>query len=83
MSPDTIAILGVGVGLALLLFSLHTRLERRMDRLEDSLRSEIAGLREDLHSLTERVARIEGALSGPWRAPGPENPPGERREVEA
>ncbi len=56
-----------------------------MDRLEDSLRSEVTGLREDLAELrrdlvhlTERVARIEGALSGPWRPPA-----GETTEVEA
>ena len=24
-------------------------------------------MRRDLHSLAERVARIEGALTGPWR----------------
>ena len=78
MSPDTIAIIGVGVALLAVLLTLHGRLERRMDRLEDSLRSGIAGLREDLHSLTERVARIEGALSGPWRPPADA-----RREVEA
>ena len=38
-----------------------------------SLRREIEGqgasLRRDLHILSDRVARIEGALSGPWRPP--------------
>ena len=32
------------------------RLDSRIDRLSD-----------DLHALSDRVARIEGALTGPWR----------------
>ena len=33
----------------------------------DSLRAELAEVRRDLHLLSDRVARIEGALTGPWR----------------
>ena len=36
--------------------------------------AEIAEVRRDLHALAERVARIEGALSGPWRPPANGNP---------
>ena len=32
-----------------------------------ALRGEVAELRRDLHAVAERVARIEGALTGPWR----------------
>ena len=32
-----------------------------------SIRADVAELRRDLHALAERVARIEGAMSGPWR----------------
>ena len=48
-----------------------------------SLRREIDYVRADLHdlrvrvdALSDRVARIEGALTGPWRAPtnGPSTP---------
>ena len=30
-------------------------------------RAEVAKVRRDLHALSDRVARIEGALSVPWR----------------
>ena len=32
-------------------------------------RADMAAVRADLHALAERVARIEGAFSGPWRPP--------------
>ncbi|MDE0228793.1 MAG: hypothetical protein OXJ62_08080 [Spirochaetaceae bacterium] len=41
------------------------RTELRTDVAE--LRTELAEIRRDVHSLAERVARIEGALTGPWR----------------
>ena len=46
-------------------------------------RADIAKLCSDLHALTERVARIEGVLSGPWRSPtngtpAPSPPPEEK-----
>ena len=34
-----------------------------------TLRGEVAEVRHDLHALSDRVARIEGALIGPWRPP--------------
>ena len=34
-----------------------------------TLRGEVAEVRHDLHALSDRVARIEGALTGPWRPP--------------
>ena len=45
------------------------------------LRTELAEVRRDLHALAERVARVEGALTGPWRptngspAAAPKGPP--------
>ena len=76
-----VGLLGV---LVTLLLNLHGQQGRRMDRLEDRLeavRGELRGelaeisagqeaLREDLHDLDRRVARIEGVLMGPWRPPG-------------
>ena len=58
-------------------------LRREIDQLRDELRADVAELRadvadvrrdvaearRDLRDLGERVARIEGALTGPWRAP--------------
>ena len=35
----------------------------------DTLRSDVGEVRRDLHVLSDRVARIEGALTGPWRPP--------------
>lgn len=32
-----------------------------------AVRGDLGALRSDLHGLGERVARIEGALTGPWR----------------
>ena len=42
-----------------------TRAELRTDVAE--LRTELAEVRRDLHALAERVVRVEGALTGPWR----------------
>ena len=56
-------------------------LRRELDALRDTVRGDVAGLRNDVarldgrvdrltgdvHALSDRVARIEGALTGPWR----------------
>ena len=47
------------------------RLEQRIDAVADALagtRADLAEVRRDLHALAERVARIEGALTGPLAA---------------
>ena len=50
---------------------------RRLDRVE----ARIERIEDTLHALAERVARIEGALTGPWRptngspAPSSKTPP--------
>ena len=41
---------------------LETRLDGRMDRLE----TRIDGLAADLRTVSDRVARVEGAVCGPW-----------------
>ena len=62
MSPELIAILAVGVGLAGLIVPLllSERRERRADSRE--AKEDRAAIRQELHALAERVARIEGAL---------------------
>ena len=45
------------------------RLEARMDGLMDRLETRIDGLAADLRTVSDRVARVEGAVCGPW--PGP------------
>ena len=49
-------------------------LRREIDHLHTDVTADVAGirtdlgeLRRDLHALSDRVARIEGALTGPWR----------------
>ena len=32
------------------------------------IRTDVGEVRRDLHALSDRVARIEGALTGPWRS---------------
>ena len=87
MSPEAVAIIGVGVTLLAVLvplqLSMGRRIDRRIDRLEDRLNgrmdrleSRIAELARDLGALAERVARIEGAVCGPWRPPEPDPPQG-------
>ena len=51
-----------------------TNLRRELDTLRGDLRADVAALRadvgevrRDLHALSDRVARIEGAMTGPWR----------------
>ena len=74
VSAEAIAIAGVGVAplavLVPLILTLHGRVV-----------AELGELRRDLHAIAERVARIEGALTGPWRptngapAPASKTPP--------
>ncbi len=73
MSPEAVAIVGVGVALLAVLVPLLLSIGRRIDRIEDRLRE----LARDLRALAERVARIEGAVCGPWRPPEPD-PAGEK-----
>lgn len=56
---------GQGASLGREIDTLRTDLGRELD----TLRSDVAEVRRDLHALSDRVARIEGAMSGPWRPP--------------
>ena len=82
-----VALLSVLVTLQL---SVARRIERRIDRMEDRLNgrmdrlesrierleARIEELARYLGALAERVARIEGAVCGPWRPPEPDPPQG-------
>lgn len=66
------AVVGVGVGLLAVLVPLLLALAVGIRRELDHVRADVAGLRadvgevrRDLHALSDRVARIEGALTGP------------------
>ena len=67
MTPETIAILGVGIALAGII--LHTSRDTsraladiRMEMTD--LRKEIADVRKDMAELRERMARLEGLFKG-------------------
>ena len=73
MSAEAIAIAGVGVALLAVLVPLLVSIRGDVR----DLRAETDAIRRVLHALSERVARIEGAmgaLAGPWR-PANGSPP--------
>ena len=82
MSAEAVAIIGAAVGLlgvlVPLMLYLHGRLASDLAATRAELRGDVAevrrdlhaeatAIRADLHALAERVARIEGAMTGPWR----------------
>ena len=74
VSAEAIAIAGVGVALLAVLVPVAVlqsrRLEQRIDAIVEALagaRAELSEVRRVLRALAECVARIEGALTGPWR----------------
>ena len=72
---DGVTVLFGAVGAA-----LHREIEGQgasLRREMDTLRADVGEVRRDLHGLGDRVARIEGTLTGPWWPPangGPSNP---------
>ena len=65
MSAEAIAIVGAAVGMLAVLVPLLLAQGRRLDRMD----ARIDRIDATLHALAERGARIEGALTGPWRPP--------------
>lgn len=68
MAGEIIAIIGftaaVGIGLAVLIVRSGARLDRRIDRLEDTLGRRIDGVEKGQAELRERMAKLEGLLEG-------------------
>ena len=71
-----VAVVGVGVGLRAvlvpLLLTLAAGIRGELDHVRGEVgdvRRDVSEVRRDLRDLGERVARIEGALTGPWRPP--------------
>ncbi len=85
MSAEAIAIVGVGAALLAVLVPLLLTLAAGIRRELDHVRADVADVRRDLRNLGERVARIEGALTGPWRQPAniPDAPAAETLSTEA
>ena len=75
MSGESTAIVGAAVGMLAVLVPLLLTLAAGIIRRElDHVRADVAEARRDLHALAERVARIEGAMNGPWRPPANRSP---------
>ena len=79
MSPDTLAVLAVGVALAGLQLALFRDLKGDMRDLRRETREDLGKVRQDLGELRrdlaaqgERLARIEGAVLGPARPEPPQ-----------
>ena len=58
MTPETIAIIAVGVGLGGLMLTLFQLTNRRIDSLERRIDS----LQQQQSGLAERIARVEGMI---------------------
>ena len=74
MSAEAIAIIGAAGGMLAVLVPLLLTLAAGIRRELDHVRADVAEVRRDLHALAERVARIEGAMNGPWRPPANGSP---------
>ena len=55
MSPEMVSIIGVGVGLAVLMFGMFGRLRMDMARMEERLRQEMASLRQEIRGSEQRL----------------------------
>ena len=67
MSAEAIAVVGAAVGLLAVLLPVILTQGASLRHEIDALRAEVGEVRRDLHTLSDRVARIEGVLTGPWR----------------
>lgn len=78
MSGDLIGTLGVifsvlsvGVALAVLVFKLQSRTDKRLDTLSAEVQRLRERVSDDVRGLSERVAHIEGLLQQPRPPPAP------------
>ena len=81
MTAETLTVIGTGVAvlavLVPLILTLHARQAADLAdvrREVADMRREMLQLRKDVAAQGERLARIEGAVLGPWR-PEPEGDP--------
>ena len=67
MTPETIAIIGVGIALAGIILHSSRDTSRALADIREEvadLRKEIADVRKDMAELRERMARLEGLFEG-------------------
>ena len=67
MTAETLAVIGTGVAVLAVLMPLILTLHARQAADLADLRREVADMRMDVAAQGERLARIEGAVLGPWR----------------
>ena len=58
------SVAAIGIGLAVLIVRSAARLDRRIDRLEDTLGRCIDGVEKGQAELRERMAKLESLLEG-------------------
>lgn len=63
-TPEFIAILAVGVALAGLILRQGTRLDGRIDRMNERVEERLGRLEQGQADLRERMAKLEGLLEG-------------------
>ena len=63
-TPEFIAILAVGVALAGLILRQGTRLDGRIDRMNERVGERLGRLEQGQADLRERMAKLEGLLEG-------------------
>ena len=64
LTPELIAILAVGVALAGLILRQGTRLDGRIDRMNERVEERLGRLEQGQADLRERMAKLEGLLEG-------------------
>ena len=67
MTPETIAIIGVGIALAGIILHAKRDTNRALADIREEvadLRKEIGDVRKDMAELRERMARLEGLFEG-------------------
>ena len=75
VSAEVIAIVGVGAVLLGVMVPFFLTLHSSLSTTRIELRGELREVRRDLQSLSDRVSRIEGSLTGPWSpTSGPTQP---------
>ncbi|MCY4361598.1 MAG: hypothetical protein OXE42_05335 [Gammaproteobacteria bacterium] len=64
MTPELIAVITIGIGLAGLILRQGQRLERRIDRLEEQTNEWFSKLEQRMATMEIQQAKLEGLLEG-------------------
>ena len=64
MSPEVWTMIGLSLALAGLILAQYQFTRQNINRVEDKLESRIDLIREEISTLRERMAKLEGLLEG-------------------